>query len=198
MSFNQNNFRSYALTSSNYPQTYLYNSGADGFTTVAASQYFNALLSQVQTGDKILVQTASPTLGVSFSGTFRNDNTNVYVDWDRTLRFSVVLANISGGSSSTAYFDLPPLGIITEVYGVQWNAVTVASAHITFAIGGTNITGAALTVPTTGAAGSSYTAVPTALNVTTGANSVSVSSDGGSTTSCSLTAGFKIICATSI
>lgn len=190
MSFNSALFTSYNVVTSDYSNIYVYNCGDDSFATVAAASYFDSLVNSINTGDKLIVRTN--TSGLSFSGTFRNDGTNVYVDWDNTLRFETQMADIS--SSTTNYFSVPPAGVITEVYGTQWSAVTNDSAVITFSIATDAITGGALTVTTSGVAGTSYSATPTALNVTDGVKYVKAASNGGSSTTAIMTLGYKLIC----
>lgn len=179
-----------ATVSNDYPTLYCYNASADSFATVATADYFADLLYRVATGDKLIVKTT--TAGLSFSGTFRNNGTNVFVDWDNTLRLQTQMADIS--AASTAWIGVPPAGVITQVYGVLWSAITVASSVLTFSIGSTAITGGVLTVTTAGVAGQVYTATPTALNVADGATAVKVVSDGGGTTTAIMEVGFKIIC----
>lgn len=191
MAFNSAVFQSYSVSiGTDFPQTYLYNATVDSFATVASAGYFNDLVNRVATGDKLLVKTT--TSGLSFSGTFRNDGTNVYVDWDNTLRFETQMADVS--SSSTVWFSVPPAGVITQVYGTLWSAVTVASANVAFSIGASAITGGGFAVTTSGVAGTSYSATPTAANTTDGATAVKAVSDGGSTTTAIMTLGFKIVC----
>jgi hypothetical protein len=183
-------FQVYNIVSDDLPTVFCYNAGADSLATVSAASYFDSLLYRVRTGDKVLIKTS--TSGLSYSGTFRNNGTNVFVDWDNTLRFQTQMADVS--AASTAWIGVPPAGVITQVYGVLWSAVTVASSTVTFSIGASAITGGALTVTTAGAAGQVYTATPTALNITDGTTAVKAVSDGGSTTTAIMTLGFKIIC----
>lgn len=184
-------FQSYSVSITNdYSQTYVYNAAGDSFSAVATAGYFNALINRVTTGDKLLVKTE--TSGLSFSGTFRNNGTNVYVDWDNTLFFQTQMADIS--AASTAYIAVPPAGVITQVYLLQWSAITVASSIVTYSIGSTAITGGAITVTTAGVAGQLWTATPTAANITDGATPVKAVSDGGGTTTAIANVGFKIIC----
>lgn len=190
MAFDSTFFQTYNIVTTDYPTAWGYSTAADSFATVATAQYFNPVINRVQTGDKLWVQT--DTAGLSFSGTFRNDGTNVYVDWDRTLFFTTQMADIS--APSTIYFNAPPAGVIVETFATQWSAVTSASANISFAIGGVTITGGGFAVPTTGTAGTFYSAVPTALNVTSGTNVVSGISDGASSTTAIAILGYKIIC----
>jgi hypothetical protein len=168
-----------------------YNAGNDSFATVATAGYFSDEVNNMQTGDKLLVVT--DTDGLSFSGTIRSDGTNIFVDWDNTLRFETQMADVS--AASTVYFNVPPAGVITQVYGVLWSAVTVASAIVTFSINTTAITTGVLTVTTAGAAGTLFSATPTALNITDGVDDyVKAASDGASTTTAIMTLGYKIIC----
>lgn len=190
MAFNQDNFKSYYLGTSDFPQIYIYNALADSFATVAAASYFANLANVVLTGDKLLVKTT--TAGLSFSGTFRVSGTTVSVDWDNTLFFQTQMSDIS--AATTSYIAVPPAGVITQVYALKWSAITVASAVITFSIGSTAITTGAVTVTVAGDPGSLYTATPTALNLTSGSNAVKAVSDGGSTDTAIATVGFKIIC----
>lgn len=190
MAFDSTLFQTYNIVTTDYPTAWGYNSVSDSFATVAASGYFNSVINRVATGDKLWVKTA--TSGLSFSGTFRNNGANVFVDWDNTLRFQTQMADIS--AASTVYFSVPPAGVIVQTYATQWSAVTSASANITFAIAGTTITAGGFAIPTTGVAGSSYSATPTAANLTDGVKSVSASSDGASSTTAIATLGFKIIC----
>lgn len=191
MTFNPDFFQSYSVSITNdYAQTYVYNATSDSFATVAATGYFDDLVNRVATGDKLLVKTE--TSGLSFSGTFRNNGTNVYVDWDNTLRFETQMADVS--AASTVWFSVPPAGVITQVYGTQWSAVTAANAAVAFSIGASAITGGSLTVTTSGVAGTSYSATPTAANTTDGSTAVKAVSDGASSTTAIMTLGFKIIC----
>lgn len=195
MAFNEDLFQSYAVSiTDDYSQTYVYNAGADSFATVATAGYFDDLVYRVATGDKLLVKTS--TAGLSFSGTFYNDGTNVSVNWDNTLFYQTQMADIS--AASTAYIAVPPAGVITQVSLLQWSAITVASSVITFSIGSAAITGGAVTVTTSGVAGQLWTATPTALNITDGTSAVKAVSDGGGTTTAIANVGFKIICPTRI
>jgi len=190
MAFNIDNFKSYYLGTSDFPQIYIYNAGSDSFATCVASGYFADLANIVLTGDKLLVKTS--TAGLSFSGTFRLSGTSVLIDWDNTLRFETQMADVS--AASTVYFSVPPVGIITQVYGTQWSAVTGTTSVVAFSIGTTAITGGTFDVTTAGAAGTSYSATPSALNVTNGTSYVKAASDGASSTTAIMTLGYKIVC----
>jgi hypothetical protein len=174
-----------------YANLWQYDAEDESFSTVAADGYFDGE-TRVKTGDKLYCTTSTDNL--SFSGTFRTDDSGetVYVDWDRTLFFETQMADVS--AASTVWFSVPPVGVIVEVYGTQWSAVTAANAAVAFSIGASAITGGSLTVLTTGVAGSSYSATPTAANVTNGTSAVKAVSDGASSTTAIMTLGFKIIC----
>jgi hypothetical protein len=199
MAFNLANFFPFTPVNVGAPQQYRYNCGSDSFATCASAGYFNALLTinqGINTGDKILVQSGAPTLGLSFSGTFRNNNSSIAIDWDRTLYFQSHLANIS--TAAGTWFIVPPAGVIIETFATQEAAITVSSTVLTFSIGATAITDGAITVVTAGTAGSAYSSIPTALNLTDGVTAVTVASAGSSTGAAGCATGFKIICPTQI
>lgn len=190
MSFNANLYQCLTATvSSDYPTLYCYNAGADSFATVAAASYFDDLLYRVVTGDKLMVKTS--TAGLSFSGTFRNDGSNVYVDWDNTLWLQGQITDVSTESSS---FICVPAGLIAQVGGALDTAITVASAVITFEIATVAVTGATLTFTDAMTAGTRVVATATAANVLTSAGTVEIVSDGGSTTASRGNFFVKMIC----
>lgn len=190
MAFDSTQFESYAVTiSKDYSQTFVYNAGADSFATVSANGYFDDLINRVATGDKLLVKTE--TSGLSFSGTFRNDGTDVFVDWDHTLWLSGQITDVSTASST---FICAPAGIITQVGGCLDTAITVANAVITFEIGGALITGSALAFTPAQAAGTRVAATPTAGNEIGAPGVIEIVSDGGSTTASRGNFFVKMIC----
>lgn len=191
MAFDSTLFQSYSVSiSSDYAQTYVYNAGEDDLTDVYASGYFNDLLYRVTTGDKLLVKTE--TSGLSFSGTFRNDGTNVYVDWDRTYFFQDFISDVST-SLDNSYICVPA-GIITQVGGTLNTPITVANATVTFNISGTPVTGATLVFTPAMSAGTRVVATPTAANIVAAAGTVQAISDGGSTTASRGNFFVKMIC----
>jgi hypothetical protein len=192
MAFDITQFSPMTIGYNGLARFFTYNAGSDSLATVIADGYFDDVITQVKTGDKILVTTT--TDGLSFSGTFRVDFTNqeVLTDWDRTYFFETQMSDIS--AATTSFITVPPVGVITEVYALKWSAITVASAVITFSIGSTAITGGVATVTVAGAAGTLYTGTPSALNITDGTSAVKAVSDGGSTDTAIATVGFKIVC----
>ena len=101
-------------------------------------------------------------------------------DHDGVLQGEIV--DISSGASSFTValpFDVE----ITGAYVTMETAITVASADVSFEIGGTAITSMVVTVPTGGAAGDATDAVaPTALNSLTAGTAIEIITDGLSTT----------------
>jgi hypothetical protein len=190
MSYSASSLTALSLRIQGTATIWRYNAGADSFATVAASAYFSDAIDDIDTGDKILVVTSTDNL--SFSGTARNDGTNIFIDWDRTLFFETQMSDIS--AATTSWITVPPVGLITQVYAVKWSAITVASAVITFSIGATAITTGVVTVTVAGDPGARYTATPSALNITDGSTAIKAVSDGGSTDAAIATVGFKIIC----
>lgn len=176
--------------SNDYPQLYCYNAGADDLSAVSTAAYFNDLLYRVKTGDKVMITT--DTSGLSFSATFRNDGTNVSLDFDRMIWLQGEITDVSGGASSS--FICAPAGIITEIGGALDTAITVANAVITLKLAGTTVTGSTLTFTPAMAAGTSVTADPSALNILSSAGVIEIASAGGSTTTSRGNFFVKMIC----
>lgn len=86
-------------------------------------------------------------------------------------------------TASTQYAVCPVAGTIVGIYLCTEVAITVADAHMTFAIAGTSIDSSAITIAFTGAAaGDEYDSTPTGHNVVVAGSVVGITSDGGSTT----------------
>lgn len=195
MAFTTTNFLLVSPGGSTSPNAWSYNAGADSLATIAAANYFNPttfpVLNDIRSGDRVWINTT--TYNLCFMGTFLVNAGAITVAWDNTYYVQGQFANISG-AASTIYFPFAPAGVVVKTFGTQFNAVTVASANISFSIGGVAITGAGFAVPTAGVAGTNYSGTPSALNITNGASVLSATSDGGSTTACILTVAAKIIC----
>lgn len=98
--------------------------------------------------------------------------------WKKYIRGEV--ANISAAAST--WVVAPVAGTITKIWTVINGAITVADAGLTFEIGGTAITGAAITIATVAsAAGIVDSSVPSALNTVTAGQAIEIVADGGST-----------------
>lgn len=97
-------------------------------------------------------------------------------------------------STAGSFFVAVPAGTISKIFVAIDHAITVADAGLSFEIDGTAVTGGGITIPyATAAAGSVYTAEPTAANVVGADGAIEMITDGASTTSCRATVTFEII-----
>ena len=98
-----------------------------------------------------------------------------------TYPITVRLTDVS--TASSCYVAAPTAGTITKIYGVLENAITVADSAITTYIAATPITNGNMTAAYTGsAAGTSFSATPTAARTVSAGSVLRVETDGGSTT----------------
>ena len=90
------------------------------------------------------------------------------------------IADISSAVSS--WVVSPCAATIESIYTVIDTAITVGDAAITFEIGGTPVTGGAITIATaSSAAGDVDSSTPTAANTVAAGGAIEIISDGGST-----------------
>jgi len=92
------------------------------------------------------------------------------------------LADVSAASSVN--IAVPDDGKIVKIISVLGGAITTANAAVTTSINGTTVTGGGFTVAfTSSAAGDIDTAEPTAANNVKEGDFITITSDGGSSTS---------------
>ena len=112
----------------------------------------------------------------------------------RTLNDYFLTAKITDISTAGSTFvAVPDGGKIVKILTSIKNAITTADAALTFEIGGTAVTGGAITVTQSGsAAGDVDTATPTAANRVEGDGAIEMITDGGSSTACECVVTFVI------
>lgn len=113
----------------------------------------------------------------------------------QNLKTKLVTVPIGDVSSAGSVFAVPGVaGTIVGISNVIDAAITVADAVLTFEIGGTAVTGAAITITQSGSAiGDVDQSTPSALNVITAAEAIEIVKDGGSTTASSGVVTFEIL-----
>ena len=112
----------------------------------------------------------------------------------RTLNDYFLTAKITDISTAGSTFvAVPDGGKIVKILTSIKNAITTADAALTFEIGGTAVTGGAITVTQSGsAAGDVDTATPTAANRVEEGEAIEIITDGGSSTACECIVTFVI------
>ena len=112
----------------------------------------------------------------------------------RTLNDYFLTAKITDISTAGSTFvAIPDGGKIVKIFTSIKNAITTADAALTFEIGGTAVTGGAITVTQSGsAAGDVDTATPTAANRVEEGEAIEMITDGGSSTACECVVTFVI------
>jgi len=112
----------------------------------------------------------------------------------RTLNDYFLTTKVTDISTAGSTFvAVPDGGKVVKILTSIKNAITTADAAITFEIGGTAITGGAITVTQSGsAAGDIDSSVPTAANRVEEGEAIEIISDGGSSTACETVVTFII------
>lgn len=99
----------------------------------------------------------------------------------KKIYLSVDMTDVS--APSTSYIPSPVAGIISKVSVILGAAITGANSTITTKIGSTSVTGGAITVAYSGsAAGSVFSATPTAANTVVAGDNINFTTDGASST----------------
>ena len=183
-----------ALVSSvNGTGVYIYKSDSDTRATVAASGYFN------NTDDDLNLAADDLIFVVGDEGHYalRVDTVAAGVvttesGMGETQWLSAQLADVSAASS--VYIAAPCDGKIGRFKTILQGAITTADAAVKLQIGGTDVTGASVTVANSGsAAGDVDEATATAANAVTEGQAVEIESDGGSSTTAILVAMVEFI-----
>lgn len=111
------------------------------------------------------------------------------------LKTKLVTVAIGDVSTAGSVWVVPGVaGSIVKISNVIDAAITVADAGLTFEIGGTAVTGGAITIATAAsAAGDVDSSAPSALNVITASEAIEVVKDGASTTTSNGVVTFEIL-----
>lgn len=111
------------------------------------------------------------------------------------LKTKLVTVAIGDVSTAGSVWVVPGIaGSIVKISNVIDAAITVADAGLTFEIGGTAVTGGAITIANAGsAAGDVDSSTPSALNVITAAQPIEVVKDGASSTASNGVVTFEIL-----
>ncbi len=163
-------------------KVYFYSSTADALATIVAADYFLAFTNQLDVGDVVIIEDSTNTVTTRrVSATSATTVTVAAMD-DQKIYLTGRIADIS--TAGQVYLVSPVAGEVTGIRSVIAAAISVADATLTGKIGGSAITGGAITVAYSGSApGDTDVATPTAANTVAAGDNVEVETDGGSTTS---------------
>lgn len=99
----------------------------------------------------------------------------------KKIYLSVDMTDVS--AASTSYLPSPVAGTISKVWLILNGAITGANSIVTTKIASTAVTGGAVTVAYSGsAAGSVFSATPTAANAVAAGDNINFATDGASST----------------
>lgn len=114
--------------------------------------------------------------------------------WSTPLSKQVLQAAIVDISNAGTYYTVAAYpGTLKKIYLVLHGAVTTANSVVSFTINGVPITNSGITVDhTTSGAGVVYSSTPTAANLVTAGSVISVTTDGGSSTTVRATITYEI------
>ena len=112
----------------------------------------------------------------------------------RTLNDYFITAKIADiSTASSTFVAVPDGGKIIKIFTALQGAIGTANGAITFELGGTAVTGGAITVTQSGsAAGDIDTAEPTAANDVSEGGTIEMITDGASATACECVVTFVI------
>lgn len=99
----------------------------------------------------------------------------------KKIYLSLDMTDVS--TASTSYIPSPVAGTISKIYVILGAAITVANSIVTAKIGATDVTDGAVTLAFTGsAAGSVFSATPSAANTVAAGSNINFTTDGASST----------------
>ena len=112
----------------------------------------------------------------------------------RTLNDYFITAKIANiSTASSTFVAIPDGGKVIKIFSALQAVIATANGAITFEIGGTAITGGAISVAYSGSAvGDVDTAEPTAANEVAEGGTIEMITDGGSSTACECVVTFVI------
>ena len=162
----------------------------DSLATCDTSGYFNGATTLLGVGDRIhinVVDDVDTVTSITATGTLIVDtNASSVVDTNNAvigdkIYLTVDMTDVS--TASSVWVVAPVACTFTGLWSVINAAITSADAAITTEIGGTAVTGGALTIANSGsAAGDVDSATPSALNTLTAGQALEIITDGGSST----------------
>lgn len=174
------------------PQHFCYRT-TDSLATVLGNNYFSDAHTMLDKSDVIHVEFVDSLTALTESQGMAKVEIGVKIDGlikafeisDNKRLMYATLADVS--TASTTAVTSSVTGYITKITTVLEGAITVGDAAISFDIGGTAITGSAITVANAAsAAGDVDTASPTGLRKVVPGSVITATTDGGSTTEQSL------------
>lgn len=120
---------------------------------------------------------------------------SVETETGQNLKTKLVTVPIGDISSAASVWAVPGIaGTIVKISNVIDTTITTANAGLTFEIGGTAVTGAAITIAFSGSLpGTVDQSTPTALNVITAAEAIEIVKDGSSTVASNGVVTFEIL-----
>jgi hypothetical protein len=169
------------------PSLYSYKT-TDSLATCQASGYFNDITSVLSIGDSIkveVVDAVASTAAVTDIGELiiKSNASSVVDTYDaisNDIAVTVTMADVS--TASSVWVVAPYACAIKKIYSVINGAIATADAAITTEIGGTAVTGGAITIAYSGsAAGDVDSATPSALNTLTEGQALEIITSGAST-----------------
>ena len=162
----------------------------DSLATCDTAAYFNDASTLLKVGDEINIQVVDDVdtvTAITDKGTLIVDtNASGVVDTNDSIGANKIYLTVDMTDISTAasvWVVAPVACTFTGLWSVINAAITSADAAITTEIGGTAVTGGAITIANSGsAAGDVDSATPTAANTLTAGQALEIITDGGSST----------------